>query len=121
IKAVTALADGLAKALDKILSTFQVALKTAVRVVGAVLQGDFAEALRAAIEGACEIAGVDPKKVFEFLDRAGKQIIAILKNPVPFIKNLFGAVGQGLSNFLTNIKTHLIQGVIGWLTGALSE
>ncbi|HEV8389827.1 MAG TPA: DUF4157 domain-containing protein [Dongiaceae bacterium] len=121
IEGITKLADSLAAALDSILAKFQVALKTAVRVVGAVMQGDFAEALRSAIEGACEIAGVDPKPVFEFLDRAGKAITAILKDPVTFIKNLFGAVGSGIANFFKNIKTHLIQGVIGWLTGALSE
>ena len=121
IEGVTALADGLAAVLDKILSTFQTFLKTAVRVVGAVMQGDFAEALRAAIEGACEIAGVDPKPVFDFFDRAGKAIMSILKDPVKFIKGLFGAVGDGIGNFFKNIKTHLIQGVIGWLTGALSE
>jgi hypothetical protein len=121
IAKVNELANALAAALDKILSTFQVALKTAVRVVGAVMQGDFAEALRAAIEGACEIAGIDPKPVFDFLDRAGKAIRSILKDPVGFIKKLFGAVGDGLSNFFKNIKKHLIEGVIGWLTGALSE
>ncbi len=121
IKGINKLAKALAAALDKILATFQTALKTAVRVVGAVLQGDFAEALRAAIEGACEIAGIDPKPVFDFLDRAGKAIQSILKDPVTFIKNLFGAVGAGISSFFKNIKKHLIAGVIGWLTGALSE
>jgi phage-related protein len=121
IEGVTALANSLAAALDKILSTFQTALKTAVRVVGAVMQGDFAEALRAAIEGACEIAGIDPKPVFEFFDRAGKAIMGILRHPVAFIKKLFGAVGDGIGNFFKAIKKHLIAGVIGWLTGALSE
>ena len=121
VAAVTALADGLAAVLDKVLAVFQTALKTAVRVVGAVMQGDFAEALRAAIEGACEIAGVNPKTVFDFLDRAGKAIGSILKDPVTFIKNLFGAVGDGVVNFFKNIKTHLIEGVIGWLTGAMAE
>ncbi|WP_191637041.1 hypothetical protein, partial [Pseudomonas fluorescens] len=121
IAGITKLADALAAALDKILSTFQTALKTAVRVAGAVLQGDFAEALRGAIEGACEIAGVDSKPVFDFFDRAGKAIMSILKDPVGFIKKLFGAVGDGLGNFFKNIKKHLIDGVIGWLTGALSE
>lgn len=121
IEGITKLADALAKALDSILAKFQTALKTAVRVVGAVMQGDFAGALRAAIEGACEIAGIDPKPVFEFLDRAGKAITSILKDPVKFIKNLFGAVGDGIGNFFKNIKKHLIEGVIGWLTGALSE
>ena len=121
IEKVNELANRLAAALDKILSTFQVALKTAVRVVGAVMQGDFLEALRAAIEGACEIAGIDPKPVFEFLDKAGKAIRAILKDPVGFIKKLFGAVGDGIASFFKHIKKHLIEGVIGWLTGALSE
>jgi hypothetical protein len=59
--------------------------------------------------------------VFDFLDRAGKAIMSILKDPVKFIKGLFGAVGDGIGNFFKNIKTHLIQGVVGWLTGALSE
>ncbi|MNM69986.1 hypothetical protein D3C81_816040 [compost metagenome] len=121
IEGITKLADALAAALDKILSTFQTALKTAVRVAGAVLQGDFAEALRAAIEGACEIAGVDSKPVFDFFDRAGKAIMSILEDPVGFIKKLFGAVGDGLGNFFKHIKKHLIDGVVGWLTGALSE
>jgi len=40
---------------------------------------------------------------------------------VNFIKNLFSAVGAGISSFFKNIKKHLIQGVIGWLTGTLSE
>ena len=121
IKKVTELADRLAKALDSILAKFQVALKTAVRIIGAVMQGDFAEALRAAIEGACEIVGIDPKPIFDFLDRAGKAIRTILKDPVGFIKKLFGAVGDGFRNFFKNIKKHLIDGVIGWLTGALGE
>ncbi|SDN26936.1 eCIS core domain-containing protein [Pseudomonas jinjuensis] len=121
IEGITKLADSLAAALDKILSTFQTALKTAVRVAGAVLQGDFAEALRAAIEGACEIAGVDSKPVFEFFDRAGKAVMSILKDPVGFIRKLFGAVGDGIGNFFKHIKKHLIDGVVGWLTGALAE
>lgn len=121
IAGVTALADGLSKVLDKILQMFQVALKTAVRVTAAVATGDFEEALRAAIEGACEIAEVDPKVVFDFFDRAGKAIGAILNDPVGFIGKLFGAVGDGVSNFFGNIRTHLIDGVVSWLTGAFAE
>jgi hypothetical protein len=121
IAGIEMVADGLAAALDKILEVYQVALKTAVRVVGAVLTGDFAEALRAVIEGACEVAGIDPKPIFDFIDRAGKAVDAILDDPVGFIKNLFGAVGDGLRNFWKNIKQHMIKGVIGWLTGAMSE
>ncbi len=121
IAAVEFVASTLAKALDRILGAFQTALKTAVRVAGALAVGDFAEALRAAIEGACEIAGVDSKPVFDFFDRAGKAIMSILKDPVTFIGNLFGAVGAGIGGFFDRIRTHLISGVIGWLTGALAE
>jgi hypothetical protein len=121
VAAVTALADGLARVLDSILAKFQAGLKMAVRVIGAVMQGDFLEALRAIIEGACEIAGVDPKPVFEFLDRAGQAIKSILKDPVKYVKLLFGAVGDGIVNFFKHIKTHMIDGVIGWLTGAFAE
>ncbi|MCA8884507.1 MAG: hypothetical protein KDA50_12295 [Rhodobacteraceae bacterium] len=121
IKGVEALARGLAKALDKGLSIFQTALTTGVQIAGALLQGDFKGALRAAVTGACRIAGVEPKPVFQLLDRAGKAIGAILKNPVGFARNLFSAVAQGVRRFLTNIGKHLMAGVIGWLTGALSE
>ncbi len=121
VASVSRLADGLAGALDKVLGVFQTVLKTAVRVVGAVMQGDFAGALRAAVEGACDIAGVDPKTVFNFLDRAGKAIGAILAHPIKFIGDLFGAVGTGISNFAKNIEKHLIEGALGWLTGALPE
>ncbi len=121
IAGVTALADGLAKLLDKILSVYQTALKTVVRVAGAAATGDFAGALRAVIEGACDIAAVSPKPIFDFLDRAGKAVNSILKDPVGFISNLFRAIGAGMSGFFGNIRTHLISGVIGWLTGALQE
>lgn len=120
VKAVNALARGLAKALDKVLSVFQTALTTGLKVAGALVTGDFKGALRAAIEGACQIAGVDPKSVFRLIDKAGKAIAPILKDPVGFLGNLFRSVGQGVRNFLGNIGKHLISGVIGWLTGALT-
>jgi len=121
VAAVNAIANGLAAALDKVLSTFQTALKAAVRVAGAVLTGDLAGALRIAIEAACSIAGVDPQPVFDFMDRAAANLMRILRHPVDFFNNLVSAVGRGVRNFLGNIKQHLIQGVIGWLTGALSD
>ncbi|MEL6867988.1 MAG: hypothetical protein AAFP19_26420, partial [Bacteroidota bacterium] len=38
-----------------------------------------------------------------------------------FFKNVVDGVGGGIDNFFKNIKQHLIKGLIGWLTGALSE
>ena len=121
IAGVEALASALTAALDKILSVFQTALKAAVQIAGAILTGDFAEALKIAIRAACDIAGIDSAPIFDFFDRAGKQIMAILKAPGKFFGNLVEAVGNGVRNFVKNIKKHLINGLLGWLTGALSE
>ena len=121
IKAVKALANALGKVLDKILSIYQTALKAAVSIVGAVLTGDFAGALKIAIQAACDIAGVDSKPIFDFFARAGKQLLKILKSPVVFFKNLVRAVGNGIKRFQKNIKKHLKAALIGWLTGALSD
>jgi uncharacterized protein DUF4157 len=121
IAGVEALAKGLAAALDKVLQVFQTALKAAVQIAGAVLTGDFAEALRIAIQAACEIAGIDPQPIFDFIDRAAAQITNILKHPKEFLNNVMEAVAGGVRGFVKNIKKHLIGGLLGWLTGALSE
>ncbi|MEH6628277.1 MAG: DUF4157 domain-containing protein [Motiliproteus sp.] len=121
IAAVEAVAAGLAGLLDKILAVFQTALKAAVQIVGAVITGDFAEALKIAIRAACEIAGINPQPIFDFFDRAGNALLDILKNPVPFFNNLVTAIGMGVRSFVKNIKQHLIKGLIEWLTGALSS
>lgn len=120
IETVEALADALGKALDRILAAFQAGLKAAVKIAGAVLTGDFAGALRIAIEAACEIAGIDPKPIFGFMERAGAQLTAILKEPGKFINNVMTALGMGVRGFLERIKQHLMTGLIEWLTGALS-
>lgn len=121
IAGVEALADGLAAVLDKILSVYQAALKAAVQIAGAVITGDFAEALKIAIQAACDIAGIDSKPIFDFLERAGGLVTKILKAPLTFINNLMSAVGQGVRSFGENILAHLQKGLIAWLTGAIAE
>ena len=121
IAGVKALADALSKALDKILSAFQTALKAAVQIAGAVLTGNFSEALKIAIQAACDIAGIDSKPIFGFIRRAGALFAKILKSPRKFFNNLVEAVGGGVRNFAKNIKKHLISGLFAWLTGVLSE
>lgn len=121
IKAVEKLAAALAAALDKILSVYQEALKAAVRIAGAVATGDFAEALKIAIQAACDIAGIDSQPIFDFIDKAKNLIMDILKDPKSFLNNVMAAVGGGVRGFFKNIKQHLISGLIEWLTGTLSE
>ncbi|NEP49071.1 MAG: DUF4157 domain-containing protein, partial [Moorea sp. SIO3C2] len=121
IAGVEAVANGLAAALDKVLQVFQTALKAAVQIAGAAITGDFAEALRIAVQAACDIAGIDSQPIFDFIDRAAGQVMAILKDPKTFFNNVMKAIGGGVSNFAKNIQQHLVKGLIGWLTGALSE
>lgn len=52
----------------------------------------------------------------------GKQVIKkIVTDPVGFIKNIIKAVKDGIALFVSNIKKHLLAGLIAWLTGALAD
>ena len=120
-KGVTALADALKKGLNKILDAFETALTAAVQIVGALVTGDFVEALKIAIRSACKIAGINPNTVFNFIDKAGNTVMKILKDPISFVKNVASGIGSGINKFKTNIKKHLINGLFGWLTGAMND
>ena len=48
-------------------------------------------------------------------------IKAIIKDPIGFLGLLIQGVSQGLNNFIANILTHMKEGLIGWLTGALNS
>ncbi|WP_147114418.1 DUF4157 domain-containing protein [Tateyamaria sp. syn59] len=120
IAGVEAAADWLGKKLNEILDKFKAALKGAVRMAGALMTGDFAGAARIAVETACEIAGIDPQPIFDFMDRAKSQVAAILKAPGKFINNVMTAVGMGVRGFAERFGQHFKTGAIQWLTGALS-
>jgi hypothetical protein len=120
IAGVEAAANWLGKKMDAILDKFKAGLKGAVRMAGALMTGDFAGAARIAIETACEIAGIDPKPIFDFIDRAASQIKAILKAPGKFINNVMTAIGMGVRGFSERFGQHFKTGAIQWLTGALS-
>jgi phage-related protein len=121
ISGIKAIGEALKNAINSLLDKFQVAMKAAVAIAGALLTGDFTEALKIAFLAAAEIAGIDPKPILDFINRAGESIIKIFKDPIQFFKNLASGVGKGLDQFVTNIKKHLLNGLIGWLTGSLSE
>jgi HPt (histidine-containing phosphotransfer) domain-containing protein len=54
------------------------------------------------------------------LARAANAITTILANPMQFVGNLIDGIGQGLTQFMDNIGTHLQTGFVEWLTGTLS-
>lgn len=67
---------------------------------------------------ALEKMGLGGGKLFEILDKGKKIIKKIVGDPIGFIKNLFNAVKKGVELFGTNIKQHLINGMVNWLTGS---
>jgi hypothetical protein len=54
-----------------------------------------------------------------YLKMTGAALMGILKNPLPFVRNLVNAAKLGFQNFADNFGGHLKAGLIGWLTGAL--
>ncbi|MFN8356918.1 MAG: DUF4157 domain-containing protein [Spirosomataceae bacterium] len=120
-KGINALAKALTAALDKLLAKFQTFITAAIGIVGAVLTGDFVEALKIAFFAACEIAGIDPNPLMDFINKAISLLTKIFKEPGKFISNVGKGIKGGLELFWKNITKHLINGVIAWLTGAMSE
>lgn len=57
--------------------------------------------------------------LFNLIGALVSAIKAIIKDPIGFLKNLFSGIKLGFEKFFTNIKTHLITGLIEWLTGSL--
>ena len=60
------------------------------------------------------------KLLLQVLARVAASIGKILLDPIGFLSNLFNALKQGFFNFVKNIGKYLTQGLLGWLTGALS-
>ncbi|NTU64346.1 MAG: DUF4157 domain-containing protein, partial [Chloroflexi bacterium] len=54
------------------------------------------------------------------LRRAAAVFRTIISDPIRFVGNLVRAGVQGFRQFSGNIRTHLVNGLVGWLTGALS-
>lgn len=70
-------------------------------------------------EGAMSMAGGLGTQVMGIIRQAGDVFHQILRDPVGFAGNLVAAVRGGLGAFLSNVGTHLRNGLIGWLTGSL--
>lgn len=81
-------------------------------------------ALRALAEKIAEIA----KMLAQFADRvvslfkkAAGVVKKIIADPIGFLGNLLSAVKQGIGRFVDNIGTHIRQGFMTWLFGALTK
>jgi Domain of unknown function (DUF4157) len=55
----------------------------------------------------------------EYIKKTGAALQSILRDPIPFVKNLVRAAKLGFDKFATRFFQHLKDGLIKWLTGAL--
>jgi hypothetical protein len=69
------------------------------------------------------LSGLGPigKQVLAILRSAGNAFGTIASNPQAFLSNLVKAVQTGFQQFASKIGTHLKNGLIAWLTGALGS
>ena len=95
------------------------AFKKVVGVFGGFVAGFLKWGLDAAIDLLKIIFDVVSPGAFDYVMKTGAALKGILKNPLPFVKNLIAAGKLGLSNFLGNFVEHLKAGLIDWLLGAI--
>ncbi|MBL7813091.1 MAG: DUF4157 domain-containing protein [Bacteroidetes bacterium] len=67
------------------------------------------------------LLGIPPELVVSILANASSAVVDILGNPLGFFVNLGRGVLQGFSQFFDNIGTHLLNGVVNWLTGQMQS
>lgn len=105
------------KAIDKKIEQMKEAMSGALSKLGNLIL----EALVKFFKWALEKAGYPPGKLMEIINKGKVVLKKIVTSPGEFFSNLAKAVKGGVENFKTNIEKHLITGMMGWLTGAMSD
>lgn len=119
ITAVNEVAAALNAAINALLDVFQSAINTAMGMLQALMTGDWGAVLLKILDAILGILGIDPAAFHGLIAQAGDAVESIVNDPGKFVQNLIQAVLGGVQNFASNFGTHLREGVIGWLTGAL--
>ena len=99
--------------LQRIVGLFRPLLADLVSFAGAALL----KLLELIYEAAMGAGG---RRILAILTRARATFVVIIRDPVGFLRNLLGAVAQGVRQFMANILVHLRDGVIAWLTGPVA-
>ncbi|WP_299302816.1 DUF4157 domain-containing protein [uncultured Litoreibacter sp.] len=76
--------------------------------------------LEFAVRGALKLAGPYADRVWAIIEQARDVIHLIVEDPLGFAMNLVRAVVGGFRKFGVNILTHLKNGILGWLFGAIA-
>ncbi len=72
-------------------------------------------------EWALKKAGFATEQLMSIINKGKVVIKKIVTDPIAFIGNIISAVKKGIGQFVSNIKKHLIGGLISWLTGAMAD
>jgi hypothetical protein len=57
--------------------------------------------------------------IVNVLSRIADVVMGIIKDPIGFLGNLIDGIKTGLDNFISNLPKHLLNALLGWLTGEL--
>ncbi len=96
--------------------------QTALNILRRIfVNGDILGAAWLFFRGVLRILGIPAQLVVQILAKAAGAIGAILVNPIGFLINTLRAIRAGFGRFFSNIGTHLLNGVTGWLFGQLRD
>jgi hypothetical protein len=105
------------KAIDEKIAKMKEKLKGALSKLGSLI----ADAAMKLFKWALEKAGAPVEKIMAFLQKAASAFLNIIKSPGTFLGNLIDALTGGFKKFSSNILTHLKNGLMQWLFGAMAE
>ncbi len=108
---ITDLLDPVA-AFQRIVALFRAPVRRIIRFAAAVAE----KILEFIFEG---VMGAGGARVLAILKRGRDTFMTIINDPVAFIRNLIQAMVRGFRQFAGNILTHLRNGLVGWLLGAM--
>lgn len=119
VQAVEAVGASLNAAIDALLDLYQNAINGALAVLEAAMTGDWGALLLKVLDAVLKVLGLDPAAFHAMLAQASEAVGTIVNDPGGFLHHLLDTVVGGVRAFADNFATHLREGIIGWLTGAL--
>lgn len=130
--AIDKIADTLRDAVNKLCDTltqiiefaqnFMVStVQGAMLMFQAIITGNFADLPRIAFMTACNSLGLPGEELWAIVLKARDQAKEIIKAPARFLGNLIKAGEKGFGQFVSNIKQHLVNGLMGWLMGQVAQ
>lgn len=77
--------------------------------------------LKAMIDGVLSLLGIPPAAFWAMIEKFKAVIADIKDKPRVFANNLVAAIKKGFEQFSDNIGTHLLKGLLTWLTSKLKD